>query len=65
MHERAHGRRRFLPVVGIFAGGFVYALLPAGAFGAHDLAARAAVTGAVAGVTTVVLLLVFRRGVRC
>jgi hypothetical protein len=39
---------RFLPVLGVFAGGLVYAVLPAGVFGTYDVASRAAVTGAVA-----------------
>jgi hypothetical protein len=52
---------RLLPFVGIFAAGLVHSELPRGAFGAHDIAVRAAITGATAGVVTVVLLLVARR----
>ena len=49
-HEQIWGRRtdktRFLPGLGVFAGGFVYGELPHGAFGAHDVAVRVAITGA-------------------
>jgi len=62
MDERQYWKRR-LPALGVFAGGLVYALLPAGAFGAHDFAARATITGAVAGVTAV-LILVLSEGLR-
>ena len=44
-------RSRFLPVLGVLAGGFAYAVLPSGAFGAYDVAIRAVITGAVAGAT--------------
>jgi hypothetical protein len=43
-------------VLGIFAGGLVYTVLPRGAFGTYDVASRAAVTGAVAGVTCLLIL---------
>ena len=56
-------RWRLLPVLGVFAGGLVYALLPTGAFGAHNLAARAAITGAVAGVTAVLISMLINRRV--
>jgi len=49
MRERQHRSRSLLPALGVFAGGFAYALLPSGAFGPHDLAVRAAISGAVAG----------------
>jgi len=49
-------RFRFLPVLGIFAGGLAYALLPRGAFGTYDVASRAAITGAVTGVSCLLLL---------
>jgi hypothetical protein len=54
-------RSRFLPVLGIFAGGLVYTVLPRGAFGAYDVASRAAVTGAVAGVTCLLVLTLSKR----
>jgi hypothetical protein len=38
-------------------------LLPTGAFGAHDFAARAAITGAVAGVTAVLIFMLIDRRV--
>ncbi len=53
------GGRRFQPVVSLFAAGLVYAVLPHGAFGTHDIAARAAVAGLAAAVT--MLLLTRRR----
>jgi hypothetical protein len=54
-------RSRFLPVLSIFVGGLVYAVLPRGAFGTYDVASRAAVTGAVAGVTCLLILMITRR----
>ena len=57
---RPHGHRRFLPILGVFAGGLVNALLPPGLFGAHDFAARAVVTGAVAGVTAVLIFMLIQ-----
>ena len=50
-------RSRFLPVLGIFAGGLVYNVIPRGVFGAYEVASRAAVTGAVAGVTCLLVLM--------
>ena len=47
---------RFIPVLGIFAGGLVYAVLPHGVFGTYDVASRAAFTAAVAGATSLLLL---------
>ena len=47
---------RFLPVLGVFAGGLVYVMLPAGMFGTYDVASRGAITGAVAGATCLLLL---------
>jgi hypothetical protein len=44
-------RSRFLPVLSIFAGALAYAMLPRGAFGPYDIASRAAITGAVAGMS--------------
>ncbi len=41
--------RRALPALGIFAGGLVHSLLPAGAFGKHDRALRAVIVGLVSG----------------
>jgi membrane associated rhomboid family serine protease len=54
-------RRWFLPVMGLFAAGLVYGVLPQGAFGTYDVAARAAVAGAVAGVTTLLLSVLTKR----
>jgi hypothetical protein len=44
-------RSRFLPVLSIFAGALAYAMLPRGALGPYDIASRAAITGAVAGMS--------------
>jgi membrane associated rhomboid family serine protease len=52
---------RFLPVLGIFAGGFVYSVIPHGAFGSYDVAIRAAIAGAVAGVTCLLVLKLNKR----
>ena len=54
-------RKWLVPVLGVFAGGLAYALLPAGAFGANDLAARAAITGTVAGVTALLVSMIASR----
>lgn len=54
-------RSRFLPVLSIFAGGLVYTVLPHDAFGAYDVASRAAVTGAVASVTCLLVLTLSKR----
>lgn len=54
-------RGRFLPALGVFAGGFAYALLQTGAFGAYDSAARAAITGTVAGITALLLFALTKR----
>ena len=40
-----------LPVLGIFAGGAVFSIVPHGAFGTHDAFIRAVITGIVAGLT--------------
>ncbi len=48
--------RRLLPVLGLFAAGLVHSVLPHGAFGTYGFAARAAVAGTVASVTTLLLL---------
>ena len=65
MDGRQGTSKWFVPVLGVFAGGLVYALLPATAFGANDLAARAAITGTVAGVTALLASRVTsRRGIR-
>jgi hypothetical protein len=53
--------RRVLPFVGIFAAGLVHTELPRETFGAHDIAVRAVITGATAGVVTAILFLVERR----
>jgi hypothetical protein len=57
-------RYRFLPVLGVFAGGLVYAVLPRGTFGTYDVASRAAVTGAVAAVTSLLILMLTKRRAR-
>jgi hypothetical protein len=54
-------RSRFLPVLSIFAGGLVYTTLPHGAFGAYDIASRAAITGAVAAVTCLLIVTLTKR----
>jgi hypothetical protein len=54
------GMRRVLPVLGVFAGGAAYSVLPRGVFGEYDMLVRIAVTGVVAAATTLVLLLVER-----
>jgi hypothetical protein len=53
--------RRFLPVLGVFAGGLVHSVLPLGAFGTYDVAARVALVGIVAGVTSVMLFVLTKR----
>ena len=53
--------QRFLPVLGLFAAGLVYSMLPHGAFGTYDFAARAAIAGTVAGVTTLLLVVLTKR----
>jgi hypothetical protein len=53
-----------LPALSVFAGGVVYAVLPRGAFGAHDVMARAAITGAVAAVTCLLILALSNRSGR-
>ena len=63
MYERPRGSRRLLPALGVFAGGLVNALLPTGAFGTHDLAARAVITGAVSGVAAVLIFMLINRRV--
>jgi hypothetical protein len=64
-HEQISGgrisSRRFLPVLGVFAGGLVHSVLPLGAFGTYDVAARVAVAGIVAGVTSMLLFVLTRR----
>ena len=54
--------RGFLPVLlGLFAAGLGYSVLPHGAFGPYDVPARAAVAGTVAAVTTLLLLVLTKR----
>jgi len=50
------------PRWGVFAGGLAYALLAPGAFGAHDVAVRAAITGTVAAVAAALIFLLTARG---
>jgi hypothetical protein len=61
---RRISRKRFLPVLGLFAAGLVHSVLPHGVFGTYDFAARAAVVGTVAGVTTLLLFALSRRNRR-
>jgi hypothetical protein len=49
------------PALGIFVGGLVWSVIPRGAFGAYDVASRAAITGAVAGVTRLLVLALTKR----
>jgi hypothetical protein len=55
------GSRRFLPVLGLFAAGLVYSVLPHGVFGTYDFLARAGIAGTVAGVTTALWSVLIRR----
>jgi membrane associated rhomboid family serine protease len=59
--ERQHRIRSPLPALGVFAGGLAYVLLPTGGFGPHDVAVRAAITGAVAGLAAVLILMLTNR----
>jgi len=61
MEDRQYRSGRFLPLLGVFAGGLVYSLLPHGAFGVYDFVVRAAITGAVAGGTFLILLVMTNR----
>ena len=54
-------RFRLIPLIAIFAAGLAYAVLPRGAFGPYDIASRAAVTGVVASVTFLLVLLLTKR----
>jgi hypothetical protein len=54
------GVARILPALAILVAGLVHNELPKGAFGAHDVAVRAGITGATAGLLVVVVLLVVR-----
>jgi len=47
--------RRFLPALGIFAGGLVHSLLPVGAFGKYDRVVRPAIVGIVSGATAMLI----------
>jgi len=59
--SRRYRMERLLPGLGFFAGGLVYSLLPRGAFGAHDVAARAAITGGTAAAVALVIFAISRR----
>jgi hypothetical protein len=61
MNAPQHRTRSVLPALGVFGGGFVYALLPTGTFGAHDSAVRAIITAAAAGVTAVLIFMLTNR----
>jgi len=54
-------RARVLAALSIFAGGLAYGVLPRGAFGTYDVASRAALTGAVAGVSCLLVLTLTKR----
>jgi hypothetical protein len=58
---RSTGAGQFLPLLGLFVGALVYSLLPHGAFGAYDVAVRAAMTGAAAASTSLALFVAFKR----
>jgi hypothetical protein len=51
----------FLPVLSLFAAGFVYSVLPQDVFGSHDVAVRAVITGGTAALTSLLLLQVGKR----
>jgi hypothetical protein len=53
--------RWLLPALSVFVGGLVYSVLPRGAFGLHDIAARAVITAGTASLTSLLFLLVGRR----
>jgi hypothetical protein len=55
---------RVLAGVSIMAGGLIYELLPRGAFGAYDVALRAAITGIAAGATYLLIFALRRRSER-
>jgi len=55
---------RLLPAPGIFAGGFVHSVIRRGEFGAYDVASRAAITGAVAGMICLMVLTLSKGWVR-
>ena len=61
MDDQHRRRRSLLPALGVFAGGVTYALLPTGAFGPHDVAVRAAITGAVAAIAALLILMLTNR----
>ena len=61
MEDQRYRSGRFFLLLGVFAGGLVYSLLPHGAFGANDFVVRAAITGTVAGGTFLVLLVMTNR----
>jgi len=54
-------RSRLLLVLSVFAGSFVHALLPRGAFGAYDIPSRAVLTGVVASVAYLLLATLSKR----
>jgi uncharacterized membrane protein len=55
------GPGHWLAVLGVFAGAFVHSVLPRGAFGNHDLAFRAAITGLATAATSLLILVLSRR----
>jgi hypothetical protein len=63
LNEPQQRSRSLRPALGVFSGGLVYAVLPNGAFGTHDVAVRAVITGAVAGVTAVLIFMMTNRRV--
>ena len=68
VNERVSSRgiaaMRFRPVLAVFAAGLVHSLLPVGAFGVHDVVARAGITGASAAVAAWLLVALDKRWVR-
>jgi hypothetical protein len=47
--------RNLAPVLAILVAGFVYSVLPHGVFGTHDVVARAAICGATAALTILLM----------
>jgi hypothetical protein len=61
--RRESSGTRIPPVLALFAAGLVHALLPSGAFGSHDVAARALISaGTASGAALFLMWLNKRRG---
>lgn len=61
-NESVHRRRLTALILGIFTGGAVHTNLPPGLFGEYDIPSRVVVTGIVAGVTALSILIIRRKG---